>query len=89
MIQPSEIVPQWRTVESKTLGRPIQVKRPSVADAAIPIERSWIRLVRDGDGTPLLAPSVDPTTVEARVVEEIVRLAMEAPNPTPAPESLG
>lgn len=89
MIDVSQLQPQWRTVESATLGRTIQVRRPTVGDAAMPVDRLWARLVRDGDGTPLMPPTVDPTTVSASIVDEIVRLALDAPNPTAAPVSDG
>jgi hypothetical protein len=89
VIDTAQLQPQWRTVESAVLGRTIQVRRPTVGDASLPVERLWARLVRDGDGTPLMAPTVDPTTVSASIVDEIVRLALEAPNPSTAPVSDG
>jgi hypothetical protein len=82
MIDPNSVTPQWRTVRCDYLNADIQVRRPTVADAGIPIERSWIRLARSADGTPLLPANFDPTSADARLVEQIVGLAMEVPNPS-------
>lgn len=75
----SAIVPAWRVVHSDILNRDIQVRRVTVGDVSLPTAEMWIRLVRDGDGTPLLHPSVSPASVDPTLVEEVCRLAMAVP----------
>lgn len=78
-VERSAISPQWRTVRSEHLQRDIQVRRPTVADALAPADALWSRLVRDGDGTPLLPPGTPPGECDAELAAEVVRLAAGHP----------
>lgn len=77
-------VPQWRQAESKVLKRTVQVRRPTVGDIALPVAEMWLRLVRDGDGTPLFPPHIKPSEADPELVEEIVALACIHPTPAVA-----
>lgn len=84
MIDKETLLVPWRTVQSKTLGRAVQVRRLTVADVGKSTADLWHVLVRDGDGTPLLPPSVSPSEVSAEIVSELLELALQSP--TQAPE---
>lgn len=73
------IIPRWRTVFCVRLAREIQVKRISVADVGLPVHEMWLRLVRDGDGSPLLPAGVGGGEVDPTLVEEVCKLAMSVP----------
>ena len=75
----SAIIPQWRTVRSELLARDIQVRRITVGDVGLPTHEMWLRLCRDGDGTPLLPSGTRPGDVDPALVEEVCRLAMGDP----------
>ena len=77
------LVPQWWTVRSERLGRDVQVRRPTVADASSAPGEIWARLVRDADGTPLLPPNLTPSDCDAEVAAEIIHLATARPTPAP------
>ena len=84
MIDKETLLVPWRTVQSKTLGRAVQVRRLTVADVGKSSSELWHLLVRDGDGTPLLPPGVSPSEVSAEIVSELLELALQSP--TQAPE---
>jgi len=84
MIDKDTLLVPWRTVQSKTLGRTVQVRRLTVADVGKSTAELWHNLVRDGDGTPLLPPGVQPSEVSAEIVSELLELALQSP--TKAPE---
>lgn len=84
MIDKDTLLVPWRTVQSKTLGRAVQVRRLTVADVGKSTAELWPNLVRDGDGTPLLPPGVQASEVSAEIVSELLELALQSP--TKAPE---
>lgn len=75
----SRIVPQWRLVHSMVLGRAVQVRRITVGDVGKPTHELWLRLVRDGDGSPLLPACVSGADCDPTLVEEVCQLAMADP----------
>lgn len=82
--QLSAVAPPWRPVRCEFLQRDIQVKRPSISDIGLPVEKMWVKLVRDGDGSPLLPAGQRAEDCDPKLVEEICRLATE--NPTSQPD---
>lgn len=84
MIDASQLLVPWRTVHSKTLNRPVQVRRLTIADIGRQPAEIWHQLVRDADGSPLLPKDVQPSEVSAEIVSELLELALA--NPTQAPE---
>lgn len=80
-------VPQWRKVYCEFLQRDILVRRPNIGDMAFAVADMWIRLVRDGDNTPLFDASIKPSECDPKFVEEVCSLATA--HPTEAIESTG
>jgi hypothetical protein len=72
-------VPQWRKVYCEYLQRDILVRRPNIGDMAFAVADMWIRLVRDGDNTPLFDASIKPSECDPKLVGEVCSLATATP----------
>jgi len=83
MIDKIDLLVPWRTVYSQKLQRNVQVRRLTVADIGKTTQELWHKLVRDGDGTPLLPTGVDPSEVNAEIVSELLELALQSPTQAP------